>query len=336
MAPTPTPHQRHRPTGIHHSASPLSRTIFQSPGLNETDERRLLSEYQTSEPVECRQKCLERLCLSCGKLVVSMARKYRRTPQELDDLISVGFIGLHGAIVDFDLKRTGVRLGTYATFRIKHEMQNYVRRTSHPVRLPDTNSHRQLMRHSRRLFEDAERACEREGLVPHHTELCRRVATRVGLSEYEVERTFELLANHHVALDDGLGLDYNATGLRADSHEEAMIFSLDRGVLRRRIWVLMGEILGRSERRVFQGRCMCDGDPERLDTLAAELGVSPQRIFQLEASAKRKVAVALAAQGLFGGDPMALIALTRVRAPQRTGQGTEIDPKPKIDPRKVA
>jgi hypothetical protein len=52
--------------------------------------------------------------MAYGKLVVSMAAKYRRAPQVFDDLVSAGFLGLMDAINHFDLTREGVRLGTYA------------------------------------------------------------------------------------------------------------------------------------------------------------------------------------------------------------------------------
>ncbi len=307
----------YRPADPGHSGSRLAATAFQCPNLHEADERRLLTEYRRNPDAERREECLVKLSLAYGKMVVSMAAKYRRTPHETNDLISVGLIGLLEAINDFDLKRIGVRLGTYATFRIKHQMQTYIRQNSQPVCLPDTTPHRQLIRHSRRLFEDAERACKREGSTSNRTELCKRVAARVGLSVYDVESTLQLLGGNHVFLDDDPHGSPALPILFAASHEETVVSAIDSGRMKRRVLALMDEILGTSERRVFHARCMTVGEPERLDELATELGVSPERIYQLEASAKRKISVALARQGFLHGDPTALIGETRVRASRR-------------------
>jgi hypothetical protein len=105
------------------------------------------------------------------------------------------------------------------------------------------------------------------------------------------------------------------------SHEDTVVTTIDSANVMRRVLVLADGILGTSERRVFHARCISDGDPEHLDTLAAELGVSRERIYQLDASAKRKIAAALVVEGLSSADPMAVVADTRVRAIRRSGHG---------------
>jgi RNA polymerase sigma-32 factor len=259
----------------------LAARVLRAENLAEDEERRCLTEYQTHHDLRQRHKALDRLLMAYGKLVVSAAAKYHRPPQMSADLVSAGFLGLLDAINDFDLTREGVRLGTYAGFRIRHEMQTFLRRNSQPVCLPDTTPHRQLMRHSRRLFEDAERACKREKTTPHQTELCRRVAARVGLSVYEVEKTIQLLRGNHVALDDDPYASLALPSLFTASHEDAVVSAIDSANVKHRVLVLADEILGTSECLVFLARCMSNGDPERLETLADRLGVSSERIYQL-------------------------------------------------------
>ena len=79
--------------------------------------------------------------------------------------------------------------------------------------------------------------------------------------------------------------------------EDAVIPRLDHAKLRRRVTGLAQELLGERERIVFLARCVSDprGTPQRL---AMELGVTRERIFQLEVSAKRKIAAALAHDGV--------------------------------------
>ena len=60
---------------------------------------------------------------------------------------------------------------------------------------------------------------------------------------------------------------------------------------------LANTILGPLERQVFQRRCSVDDELARLDELAAELGTTRERVYQLEASAKQKIATALIALG---------------------------------------
>lgn len=295
----------------------FATTAFQMPNLSLEEERDCLRQFQCSDDPKLRHEAQERIWLAFAKLVVSIASEYRRSAIEADDLIGVGFLGLYGAIAEFDLRRSDVRLATYAIPRIRHEIQTYLRKNTQPVALPDSNGHRQLIRNLAKLLREARRACERDEVQPELSELSKRIAVRVALSTIEIESTLQLLSGYHLFLDDTLRSDLNEAGLNIESHESSAITSLDSHRIRQQIHVLMDEVLGRSERRVFEARCMTDSEPMRLDDLAAELGVSPERVYQLEASAKKKIAVALAQQGLLQGDPMAVVAETRIRASRR-------------------
>jgi DNA-directed RNA polymerase sigma subunit (sigma70/sigma32) len=92
---------------------------------------------------------------------------------------------------------------------------------------------------------------------------------------------------------------------------------LDHAKLRDRILALAGEVLGERERKVFMARCMTEEDGVvHLQSLAAELGVTRERVHQLEASAKRKIAIALTNDGLL--DPAdGSLNLPKTRAPRR-------------------
>lgn len=287
------------------------------PNLSQVEERQCLRQFQCADDPQLRHAAKERIWLAFAKLVVSIASDYRRRSVDVDDLIGVGFLGLYGAIADFDLQRSDVRFATYAIPRIRHEIQTYLRKNTQPVALPDSDGHRQLIRNLGKLLRDAHRACEREGIQPEFSEVSKRIAARVALSTTEVENTIQLMSGYHLFLDDAPNAEINKSGLNTESHELSTIQSLDFRRVRQKLRALADELLGRSERTVFEARCMTDTEPARLDDLATELGVSPERIYQLEASAKKKIAVALAQQGLFQGDPVALVAETRMRASRR-------------------
>jgi RNA polymerase sigma-32 factor len=107
----------------------------------------------------------------------------------------------------------------------------------------------------------------------------------------------------------------------AASPEEDVILRLDHAKARKRIMALVQEVLGERERAVFLTRCMHDGDEVvRVETLAREFGVTRERVCQLEASAKRKIAMALAQEGYANFAAGAPITLPQNRAGRRRTQ----------------
>lgn len=316
---TPSTPRTHGVAAPEPRATNLRSLLLKVPDLGEPAERAYITAVQHSPDPGARKKALECLSMAYGKLVVSMASHWRRRSVDTGDLIGVGYLALYGAIRDFDLHRAGVRLSAYAVPRIRGSMQAHIRQNAQPLALPDSDPYRRLLRNTRKLFQDAERSCAREAVTPSPGELCTRVGARVGLPAVEVENTLGLLSGMHISLENSPGHS-GIPALQSESPEAGVIYRLDAGLMKRRIATLMKDILGHAERRVFEGRCMTNGEPMRLGELAAELGVSAERVYQLEASAKRKIAVALAGQGVFQGTPETLLQHTRARAPRRPSQ----------------
>lgn len=267
-------------------------------------ERRLLGIVRTATDERTRQSAFVELWESHSKLVVAIARRYRRAGIDLLDLIGAGHLGLHTAIARFQPENFDTRLSTYAIGWIRWTVQDYIRRNSGPVRLPASAAHRQLFQMSGRLLADARRSCHRERVEATEAELWARVGRRIGLSADEVARSMNLMQGGALSLHAGGSDDPSAPRLEdtlADegaSPEDAVILQLDHAKARKRIMTLAHEILGERERAVFLARCMTDGDEiVHLDALAREFGVSCERVYQLEASAKQKIATALAAEG---------------------------------------
>lgn len=300
--------------------TPAIRSLLRRPNLTAERERDLLLTCRDSSDEKARQQAFSELWESHSKLVIAVARQFRRPDLELTDLVSAGHLGMHAAIEGFDLDRFDTRLSTYAVRWIRHYIQDYISRHAYPVRPPASVAHRQLFRTTGRLFADARRSCHREGIAASDSELCIRVGARVGLSGDEVAQCLSL------ARGDTLRFDASDAGTRSvedrlasqeASPEEATIRRLDHAKLRRRILALSLEILGARERKVFLARCMTDDDgTTHLDTLAAELGVTRERVHQLEASARRKIAVALGHEGLMDS-AAGHIELPKLRAPRR-------------------
>ncbi|HEY8290569.1 MAG TPA: sigma-70 family RNA polymerase sigma factor, partial [Acetobacteraceae bacterium] len=223
---------------------------------------------------------------------------------DLMDLVGAGHLGLHAAIAKFEPDRFESRLSTYAAGWIRWYIQNYIRRNAGPVRLPESNAHRQLSQMSARLLADARKSCERECVDPTDSELCERIGRRIGMPAAEVGRSLKMLQGATLSLDHRAGDSGSqpawAQSLADDSAdpEDEVILRLDYAKARKRIMALADDILGERERIVFFARCMTDKEQvPHLDALATRFGVSRERIHQLENSAKRKIATALSKEG---------------------------------------
>ena len=252
------------------------RSLLRRPPMTAEREQSLLRTYRTSMDTKARQAALSELSESHSKLVVAVARQFRRPDLLMADLVSVGQIGLHAAIDGFEPEHADMRLAEYAVGRIRHCIQGYISRRTGSVVAVAPPVRRQLLRGAARLFEDARRACQREGIAATDAELCARVGARVGLTSDEVVRWLPL------ARDD-----------------TPPVRRLDAAALRRRMLELSEEILGARERTVFLARCVVEPrNARQQDDLASELGVTRERICELEDSARRKIAAALAHEGL--------------------------------------
>lgn len=312
------------------------RTQLSRANLTAEHERHLLQLCQGTSDNHERQTALTELWESHSKLVIAIASRYRQANIEIADLIGAGHLGLHAAIARFDPDRFEGRLSTYAIGWIRWYIQDYIRRNATPVRLPNTAAHRQLGQMAGRLFADARKTCHQDRVEPTETELCERIGRRIGLSGDEVACGMRLinggtLSLHNRAADAGDMQPLEDTLATDDaSPEDDVILRLDHAKARKRIMALVDEILGERERAVFLARCMGDGsETTHLETLAARFGVSRERVYQLEASAKRKIATALTHEGYTDFTSDGPIRLPPTRAPRRRARAIA-EPQPLV------
>lgn len=294
-------------------------------------ERELLIICQTSDCDDSRQAALIELWESHSKLVVAIASRHRRPGIELLDLVGAGHLGLHTAISRFDTRRTENRLSSFAAAWISWTIKDYIRRNCAVMRLPESNAHRQLAQMKERLVIDARRSCERDQVEPTDAAICQRIGYRIGMDPSEVAQCLRLLnggiLSLHAAPPDGADTVSLEDTLPDDSavSEDDVILRLDREKARRRVRELAQDVLGERERAVFIARCLAEGDDVvKLDVLADRFGVTRERIHQLETSAKRKIATALAREGfdqfVTGSDALPIPSANLVRrttAPRR-------------------
>lgn len=296
----------------------MATRIHDVPNLEEARERALLTRARSTDPADDSRTALTELWMSHGKLVAAIAARHRRSDIDHDDLINAGHLGLHTAIMRFDTERFDTRLAAYAAVWIRCHIQDYIRRNTGPVRLPESKGHRQLAQSASKLLAEARKACAREGVDPTDTELHERIGHRIGLSAAEVATGLHHLRGARASLGPQDGTGEPETGLQDETAPTAddMIQRLDHDRLRTRLHALANEILGERERLLFLTRCMADTDQvPSLETFAARFGVTPVRVHQIEVSARRKIAAALASVGYadYAGEGV-VSPFTRVRA----------------------
>jgi RNA polymerase sigma-32 factor len=234
---------------------------------------------------------LHELVIAYTRLVVATASRMRSYGLPIGDLVQEGTIGLMQATQRFDPDRD-VRFSTYAAWWIRAAIQDYVLRNWSIVRTGTTAAQKSLFFNLRRLrgrIEDT--SGEAFGDSGR-----RQIATTLRVDLVEVERMEQRLAANDQSLDapfsgngDGAWQDF-----LADSRPtpEAAVISL-RDNRRRSEWLAqaLGELSPRERRIINERRLREEGST--LEELGRELGVSKERVRQLESRALSKLRVSI-------------------------------------------
>jgi RNA polymerase primary sigma factor len=221
----------------------------------------------------------ERMINSNLRLVVHVARRYMGQGVALGDLIQDGVIGLNRAVEKFDWRK-GFKFSTYATWWIRQACQRSIANQSKTIRIPvHVDERRRKLARERQRFETA------HGREPTLEEL----ADAAGLDLLHAQEALEAV-EANVSLnrpvgDDGDGelADLLADRDSVDPIEEADVSLRDHGV-RKAL-----QNLPERERRVIELRFGFDGESRSLEAIGKELGITRERVRQLEASAFAKL-----------------------------------------------
>ncbi|MBC7146249.1 MAG: RNA polymerase factor sigma-32 [Thioclava marina] len=238
------------------------------------------------------EQALHRLVTAYMRLAISMASKFRRYGAPMNDLIQEASLGLMKAADKFDPER-GVRFSTYAVWWIKASIQEFVMRNWSMVRTGSTSSQKALFFNMRRVQAQLSREAAQEGQQLDAMQLRQRVAEVIGVPIADVEMMEGRLSGSDFSLNatqssDEEGREWVDT-LEDDgaSPEEAVAETHDGETMR--VW--LGEAmqtLTDRERYIVTERRLIE-DPRTLESLGEELGLSKERIRQLEAQAFGKM-----------------------------------------------
>ena len=245
-----------------------------------------------------------RLVTSHLRLVAKIAMRYRGYGLPIADIVSEGNVGLMQAVKRFDPDR-GVRLATYAMWWIRATIQEYVLRSWSLVKIAANATQKKLFFKLRRA-KSAISALQDGDLRPEQVKL---IAERLEVAEREVvdmnrrlQGDVSLNVPSHDEDEAGQALDRL---VEPGPTQETTFAEEQETAYRHQALNSAIAMLNRRERRIFTARWLTD-EPPTLEDLAAEHGVSRERVRQIEQRAFQKVQAAMQTHGLAGGKQLEL------------------------------
>jgi RNA polymerase sigma-32 factor len=228
-----------------------------------------------------------KLVTSHLRLVVKIALGYRGYGLPISEMISEGNVGLMQAVRRFDPDK-GFRVSTYAMWWIKASIQEYILRSWSLVKMGTTASQKKLFFKLRKAKSKIS-AINEGDLRPEHL---RVIARQLGVTEQDVVEMNRRLCGD-VSLnapfsDSGDGGEWQDRLADESDSQEAMLAEHEELVNRRKALSASLDVLNERERCIFEARRLAEA-PVTLEKLAAEFGVSCERVRQIETRAFEKV-----------------------------------------------
>ena len=260
------------------------QSVNRMPMLSEQQEVDLATRLRDDGDVDAARQ----LVMSHLRVVVAIARGYLGYGLPHADLIQEGNIGLMKAVKRFDPAR-GVRLVSFAIHWIKAEIHEYIIKNWRLVKIATTKAQRKLFFNLRGMKKDS------TTLQPAEVQ---SIATQLGVKPEEVVEMETRLTGRDIPLDAGSDDDderFAPIAYLPDPHAEPSEVLAQTQLAHLQDTGLKTALAGLDERsrRIVEARWLCD-DPATLHELAAEFGVSAERIRQIETKAMQKMRAALA------------------------------------------
>ncbi len=273
----------------------VSRQAMKAELLDAETERQLAYAWRDRRD----ERALHRLITAYMRLAISMAAKFRRYGAPMNDLIQEASLGLMKAADKFDPDR-GVRFSTYAVWWIKAGIQDYVMRNWSMVRTGSTSSQKALFFNLRRVQAKLEREASQRGEVLDQHQLRQMVAVDIGVPVHDVEMMEGRLSGSDYSLNATQSSDEDGRewidALEDDGMQAAEVVEDAHDGARLRGWLVhaMQELNPRERYIVIERKLKDEG--RTLESLGEELGLSKERVRQLEAVAFAKMRRSLETQ----------------------------------------
>jgi len=245
------------------------------------------------------EQALHRLITAYMRLAISMAAKFKRYGAPMNDLIQEAGLGLMKAADKFDPDR-GVRFSTYAVWWIKASIQDYVMRNWSMVRTGSTSSQKSLFFNMRRVQARLEREAAQDGVELDRHQLHQLISTEIGVPLHDVEMMEGRLSGSDFSLNatqsaEDEGREWIET-LEDEGAQAAELVEHNHDLAQLRDWLVEAmQALNERERFIVRERKLRD-NPRTLESLGEELGLSKERVRQLEAAAFLKMRKSLEMQ----------------------------------------
>ncbi|MGI9379266.1 MAG: RNA polymerase sigma factor RpoH [Methyloligellaceae bacterium] len=266
--------------------------IRKFPMLEPQEEYMLAKSWREHDDRDAAHK----LVTSHLRLVGRIAMGYRGYGLPVGEIISEGNVGLMQAVKRFEPEK-GFRLATYAMWWIRASIQEYILRSWSLVKMGTTASQKKLFFNLRKIKGQIQ-ALEDGDLKPDQV---KYISDRLGVPEVDVVSMNRRLSgdsslNSQIRNDSESGewMDW----LVDDSADQETVYAENEELdERRKLLANAMSALNEREQKIFAARRLAD-DPQTLEELSGEFGVSRERIRQIEVRAFEKVqkAVRKAAQ----------------------------------------
>ncbi|MCG9060119.1 RNA polymerase sigma factor RpoH [Laribacter hongkongensis] len=256
------------------------------PMLSQDEEQALARRLQQDNDVEAARQ----LVMSHLRVVVSIARGYAGYGLPQADLIQEGNIGLMKAVKRFEPER-GVRLFSFAIHWIKAEIHEFILRNWRLVRVATTKPQRKLFFNLRSMKQGFSALSDTEA---------RQIADDLGVKPEDVREMETRMSGQDISLlaedneEEGFApIDWLAD-TRSEPTKQLEMQAYER--LQREGIEQALQALDPRSRRIIEARWLADDGGLTLHDLAAEFGVSAERIRQIEVKALKKMKLTMIAE----------------------------------------
>jgi RNA polymerase sigma factor, sigma-70 family len=267
----------------------MVRAAMTAPYLERDEEHDLAVRWREKKD----QEALHRITMAHMRLVIAMAAKFRNFGLPMGDLIQEGHVGLLEAAARFDPDRE-VRFSTYATWWIRASIQDFILRNWSIVRGGTSSAQKALFFNLRRLR--ARLAQDDPALS--ESAIHAAIANALGVHEKDVATMDARLSGSDASLNAPFGGEDGGSADRLDFlvsddplPDEMVSTMIDEE--RRSIWLGKAlETLNPRELKIINERRLAD-ESATLESLGESLGISKERVRQIESRALEKLKAAL-------------------------------------------